>query len=378
MIRFSGGLLTIIIGTGASLSIPMMGAPTNATAAEAVYVMTNNADKNQVIAFESARDGQFYETDRFDTGGRGSGGVTDPLESQGSLTFNPDHSTLFTVNAGSGTISAFRIHHSSLELVDKAPTGGSQPVAVAQWGSLVYVLNSGGPGSVVGFRFDNDGRLRQIPDSTQFLSANATGGSSISISPDGQFVAIVERLANKIDTFRVNADGTLQAGVFNSSPAPGSFSATFAPDGKLIVSETGPAGATNGSAISSYTVLANGTLSPVTQSLPTFGAANCWNTITPDGKFVYVSNAGSATISGFAIGAGGVLTPIANTVVGNNPQGATNLDIAISGDGNYLVTLDSAIGAISVYSIQSNGQLTPVGDFGGLPKSAGFNGIAAR
>src|ERR1700732_4095339 len=35
------------------------------------------------------------------------------------------------------------------------------------------------------------------------------------------------------------------------------------------------------------------------------------NVVTPDGRFVYVSNAGSGSISGFAIGSGGTLTPLA-------------------------------------------------------------------
>ena len=56
---------------------------------------------------------------------------------------------------------------------------------------------------------------------------------------------------------------------------------------------------------------------------------------------------------------------------------ATNLDIAVSGDGKYLYTLDSAIGAISIFAINSNGTLTSLGEIEGLPKSVGFNGIAA-
>jgi 6-phosphogluconolactonase len=373
MIRVTRSLATIMIGVGALT--PMLNAATPNT--QTVYVMTNAADKNEVIAYEQSRDGQFYETNRFDTGGRGSGGITDPLEAQGSLTLSPDHSLLFAVNAGSGSISAFGVQRGSLFLADKAPSGGSQPVAVAQWQNLVYVLNSGGAGSVVGFRFDNDGRLQQIKDSTQFLTATVTGGASLTISPDGRFVVVTERLANNIDTFAIKADGTLDPIVVNPSPGPGAFSAKFAPDGKLIVSETGAAGAANGSAISSYSVLSNGKIAAITQSLPTFGAANCWNAITPDGKYVYVSNAGSGNVSGFAIGQGGALSPIASTVVGTNPNGATNLDIAVSGDGKYLYTLDSAIGVISIFAINSNGTLTSLGEIEGLPKSAGFNGIAA-
>jgi 6-phosphogluconolactonase len=132
------------------------------------------------------------------------------------------------------------------------------------------------------------------------------------------------------------------------------FSLSFAPNGAAIVSETGAAGVPNGSAASSYAVQSNGTLSVITASAPALGAANCWNAVTPDGRFVYVSNAGSSSISGFAIGTGGTLTALPATVVGHNPAGATNLDIAISGDGKFLYTLNSGSGTVGIFSIQND------------------------
>ncbi len=339
--------------------------------------MTNDARKNEVIAYDRATNGSLTEAGRYDTDGRGSGGVTDPLEAQGSLTLSQDHSILFAANAGSGNISVFSVRSSNLVLVSKTPSGGSQPVAVAQLGNLVYVLNSGGAGNVVGFHLDLGAQLRPIKNATAFLTANVTGGASISLSPDGHFLLVTERLANNIDAFRVNPDGTLGPIVVNANPAPGTFSIAFAPDGKAIVSETGAAGATNASAVSSYTVGPDGKLTAVSQSVPTFGNANCWNAITPDGKYVYVSNAGSDSISGFAIGTDGSLTPIGSTVVGNNPAGSGNLDIAVSADGRYVYTLNSGSGNVGMFRIEDNGSLTSLGQAGDLPKTAGFNGIAA-
>lgn len=344
---------------------------------ETVFVMSNAADRNEVIAFTQSPDGTFYEHGRYNTGGRGSGGITDPLQSQGSLTLSTDHTLLFAVNAGSGTVSVFRVEGSSLFLVDQVASGGSEPLSVAQFGSLVYVLSAAGSGSIVAFHLGFDGHLRQIGDSTTYLTATNSGGSSLSISPNGEFLAVTERVPNNIDTFRINPNGTLAPIVVNKSTAPGVFDAAFAPDGNLIVSETGPAGGVDESAISSYSVLPDGTLSAVSQSIPTLGMANCWNAIAPNGKWAYVSNAGSSTISGFAIGQGGALTPIAGTVVGTNPQGSTNIDIAVSGDSKYVFTLNSGTGTISAFAIQSDGALGTATEIGGLPKSAGFNGIAA-
>jgi 6-phosphogluconolactonase (cycloisomerase 2 family) len=165
--------------------------------------------------------------------------------------------------------------------------------------------------------------------------------------------------------------------VVNPGAGPGTFSVLFAPNGTALVSETGPPGGTNASALSSLTVGANGTLTTVSANVPTFGAATCWQAVTPNGQFVYTSNSGTGNISGFAIGATGVLTPIAGTVVGTNPSGSANLDAAISSDSKFLFTLNSGAGTIGIFAINADGTLTSLGDASGLPASAGINGIAA-
>jgi hypothetical protein len=58
--------------------------------------------------------------------------------------------------------------------------------------------------------------------------------------------------------------------------------------------------------------------------------------VTPDGRFVYASNAGTSSISGFKIGTDGSLTALPGTVVGTNPAGSANLDITISADGSSI------------------------------------------
>jgi 6-phosphogluconolactonase len=344
--------------------------------AGAVFIMTNAVDKNEVIAYRRASDGTLQEAGRFSTGGRGSGGNNDPLESQGSLGLSEDHSLLFAANAGSGSVSVFSVHGSQLSLVDKVISGGSEPNAVAQHGNLVYVANVGGSSNVVGFRLD-DGKLKQIPNSTRFLSTNNSGAGGLAFSPDGRFLVVIERLTNDIDVFSVQGDSTLSPIVVNPSAGPGAFSVSFAPNGAALVSETGPSGVTNGSAISSYEIAANGTLSPISTSVPTLGAANCWNVVAPDGSFVYTSNAGSSTISGFAIANTGVLTALPGTVVGTNPEGSGNLDIAVSSDGRFIYTLNSAAGAIGIFSVQKDGTLLNVGFASGVSPLSGFNGIAA-
>jgi 6-phosphogluconolactonase len=368
-------LLTAVLAMSAMLPAPTQAQTSNATGA--VFVMTNSADKNEIIAYKRGADGSLLQGHSFFTGGRGSGGTTDPLGSQGSLTLSQDHAWLFAVNAGSGDVSVFRVHGATLVLADKVPCGGSEPVAVAQHGNLVYVVNTGGTSSVVGFHRNSEGKLRRVSDSPTFLSTGNAGASSLSFSPDGEFLLVTEKATNSIDAFHVQIEGTLAPIVVNASAGPGVFSVLFAPNGTALAVETGPAGGTNASAISSYSVTANGKLSDVSTSVPTLAAATCWLAITPNGQFVYTSNAGSGTISGFVIGANGALTPIAGTIVGTNPAGSTNLDVAITADGKFLYTLDSGTGTVSVFGINADGTLTTISDVGGLSATAGLNGIAA-
>jgi 6-phosphogluconolactonase len=248
---------------------------------------------------------------------------------------------------------------------------------VAQHANLVYVVNAGAASNVSGFRLDSNGKLTPIPDSTTFLSTGNSGAASLAFSPDGQFLLVTEKQTNSIDAFRIQADGTLAAIVTNPSAGPGLFGVLFAPNGIALATETGPAGGSNASALSSYSVLSNGALSAISASVPTLAAATCWHVITPDGSYVYTSNPGSGTISGFAIGPKGTLTPIGGTVLGINPTGSSNLDITISADGKFLYTLNSGTGTVSIFGVNEDGTLKSLGDVNGLTAKAGFNGIAA-
>ena len=345
-------------------------------AQHAVFVMTNGAEENAIVAYERTPYGTLQNARRYETGGRGSGGTVDPLGSQGSLTLSDDGSLLFAANAGSGNVSVFRVSGSRLTLVDRANSGGSEPNAVAQHGRIVYVLNTAGSSSVVGFRVF-DGKLVRIPDSQRFLSGNFVNSASLAFSPDGRFLVVTERATNSIDVFRLQPDGRLSTIVTNPSAGPGAFSAVVAPNGTVIVSETG-AGGPASSATSSYGIAPDGKLLPVSVSLPTLGAANCWNVVTPDGRFVYTSNAGSGSIAGFEIGARGALRPIGSTIVGLNPAGSANLDVAISADGQFLYSLNAGTGAVGMFGIVRDGSLVNLGTLGGLPAAGGLNGIAAN
>jgi 6-phosphogluconolactonase len=369
----------LMLGVTLSLAAPLRSQAQNEyRAGNSVFVMSNDSNHNAVIAYHRNSDGSLSRSGKFLTGGRGSGGTVDPLGSQGSLTLSEDKSLLFGVNAGSGELSVFRVFGDSLWLLDVEPCGGSEPVAVAQHGNLVYLVNAGGTSNVVGFSLQWGGKLKRIHGGSAVLSTGNSNPGSIAFSPDGRLLLVTEKATNLIDAFRVAGDGTLAPIVSNPSAGPGLFSVLFARNGALLAAETGPAGGSNASAISSYSVSATGAISAISSSVATLGTATCWLAVTPDGRYVYTANAGTGTVSGFAIGNDGTLAALGGTVLGNFPAGATDIDISISSDGKFLYSLNTGSGSIGVFGINRDGTLDNLGEVSGLAAKAGMNGIAAN
>src|ERR1700759_4491698 len=100
MLKAVRPILTLSLGLGAFLST--MHAADNPPST--VFVMTNDTVKNEVLAYERLFDGRLNLTQRLATGGRGSGGPHDPLQSEGSLTRRGDPPRRAARIAGSGTI----------------------------------------------------------------------------------------------------------------------------------------------------------------------------------------------------------------------------------------------------------------------------------
>ena len=363
-----GTFCAITLALVASIAVP---AQAQQFQPGAVFVMTNDATANKIVAFSRSTDGSLIEQGSFGTGGRGSGGAIDPLHSQGSLLLSADNNTLFAVNAGTGDVSVFHVHGAQLDLAQVVPSGGASPVAIANRAGLVYVLNAGPTATLVGFSRQADGTLNQIAGSATSLSSADAAPSGLAISPDGRFLTVTERNNSRIDTFRINSNGTLGPIVSTPSSGSGPFSIEFAPSGALLVTEA------NNSSISSYAVETGGALTTLAASVPTSGAAPCWHVITPDGRFVFIDNAGSSTVAGFAISPNGVLVPIGTTVLATLAAGSTNLDMAVTQDGKFLYTLNAGTGTVGIFAIQRDGSLTSLGTAGQLGAAAGENGIAA-
>lgn len=349
--------------------------PTGNRPSGAVYAMTNDATDNRIVVYSRNSNGLLAFKGSVSTHGRGSGGILDPLLSQGSLTLSGEDEFLFAANAGSGTITSFRVVPWGLAFVAEANSGGAEPISIAVHGDLLYVLNND---SITGFRVLHNGTLAPVQSSTRFLAvvqARDLGASDIAFSPNGRFLVVTERAANQIVVFPVDADSTTGTAVPSNSNGNTPFSCAFTPAGVLIVSEFagGPGG---NSAASSYLINSDGTLKLVSGSLPTQGTAACWNVVTSDGKFSIVTNSISSTATLFSMSDGGQLSFVNVTSAGPN---VVPIDTALSADSLFLYILDGGSGAISEFRLDESSQtLTLIGTIsGGLTGNSGLNGLIA-
>ena len=335
----------------------------------AVYVLSNQSP-NSVLVYARAANGTLSLSGSFLTGGTGAGTGVDPLGSQGSIVLGSGNRSLFAVNAGSNDVSAFALDATGLHLrlLDREPSGGTQPVSVAVNRNLVYVVN--GSGNIQGFTFDPVGaHLSAISGSSQPLPGGAGAGpGQIGVSPDGAVLVVTEKNTNQIDTWQINSQGAAVNGTTISSGAPSvPFGFTFVQPRVSLITEAAL------SALASYQVNDDGTLDLITGAVPDGGKANCWVVVTKNGRYAYVSNTGSGNVSSYTIGRDGSVS-LLNTAAASSL--IAPIDAALSENGHFFFIREGATGTMAGFRVESDGSLTPIGTVGGLPNGA--QGLAAR
>jgi 6-phosphogluconolactonase len=345
--------------------------------AGAVYVASNAAAGNAVLAFTRFPDGTLAPTPTaYPTGGEGTGAG---LGNQGGLATTRDGRWLLVVNAGSDELSVFLCTSAGLELRDVAASGGTRPLSVTVHGDLVYVLNAGGTSGamdqITGFRLGQDGELAPIAGSTRALSGASVDPAQIGFSPDGRTLVVTEKGTNTITTFAVDSDGV--AGMPMPHPSAGAtpFGFAFGSRDRLLVSEAF-GGAADASALSAYQLHGDGSLDVLEPSAPTTETAACWVAVSNGGRYAYTTNTGSGTLTGFAVAPDGALERLdADGATGSS--GGAPIDLDLSRDGRFVYALDSATDSIAVFRLSSaTGALAFVQSVAGLPD--GSNGLAAR
>jgi 6-phosphogluconolactonase (cycloisomerase 2 family) len=371
----SAAALLALLGAAACTSDPQSDAPLAVNAAGAlreqrgaVVVATNATAGNALLVFPRWADGSLGTPVAYPTGGTGTGGG---LGNQGGLAATARY--LLAVNAGSNDVSVFTRDDGRLRLTDREPSQGERPISVTVRGQLAYVLNAGGDGNIAGFRLREDGTLVALPGTVRPLSTAAAGPAQVGFSPDGRFLVVTEKANNVISLYRVRPRGDAAGPEAFPSAGQTPFGFAFDRRGVLLVSEAF-GGAADASALSSYRIGEHGGLRPISPSVGTTETAACWVAVTPDGGFAYVTNTGSASVSGYRVGRRGQLTLLdAHGVTGTT--GAAPIDLAFAEEGRLLFTLNSDAHSITGFVVGRDGSLHLAGGAPDLP--VGANGMIA-
>lgn len=417
----------------------------------ALFVMTNSSDAtrgNEIAMYRRAANGDLSIVGYFPTGvldqgdpQLGSGPApaaqvfrlvdaslplvvasADGLGSNHSLVLSEDKRCLFAVNAGSHSISAFRVHDDGLRLVSVVDSRGVFPASLTVHNDLLYVLNAGAEGNVAGFRVT---RCALDPLTTPPLSLSGvsdafpvpapgevlTTPAQVSFTPDGRRLVLSikggdplvsgGRLhalpSGRMAVYPVHSDGQLGAPTvtrFNTlgsgalANTGGPFSFVFVDAHTLVTVHA------NSGTVGAFTLNANNTLSLNGPPLSTGEFAPCW--LDSHGRFIYTASFGAPSgvrqilgegaglpdrnglLTGFRVERDGMLAPLGVTVnypsPPNNGTGNHAIDVRVIGD--FLYFIQPRTGRIGRLSIQPNGELTDMKHYGGLkPGLEPFAGI---
>ncbi len=380
-----------------------------------VFVMTNATDPvrgNEIAMHGRKADGTLILQGYFPTRGLGSGPAptstslgaplsvaADGLGSQHSLILNPDHTCLFAVNAGSNTVTAFRVHAGSgLRLVQTMPSGGVFPVSLAIHRQVLYVLNAGLSGHLTGFTVGTDCQLAPLAGGSQDLAAFTapfpepkpndilTTPAQVAFTPAGDKLVIsvkggpASNFDGRVAVFNVTPQGRIvgEGTATHFSPQEktgGAFGFVFGARGELIIVHVGSF------TVSSLTIALDNTLRANGPPLSTGFPFPCW--IARHGRHAYLAHFGElpgqgktdgpGTISTVVVAEDGTLSPLAvagATATFPNTTNANHaIDIAVVAgrEGrSFLYAIRPRVGRVGAWQLRADGSLEALGTFPGL------------
>jgi 6-phosphogluconolactonase (cycloisomerase 2 family) len=281
----------------------------------------------------------------------------------------------YVANNGDGTIDAYTIDPTTgaLNTVSGSPyPDGNNPAAVSLAPNGEFAFSASDNGTKI-----QAFTINQTTGALTLVATYPTGFSAGSAYPDiavdstSTHLYIASAGDNEVAAFSIDPTSgkltELNGGVPYPAGAGASAIPAFSPDGKYLYVMDSANSGTGNTAISGYSIGADGSLTalpgspypavPAGTACPTSGCDPTWIVFTPDGKYAYVSDSGVDLISAFSVNAG-VLTPLATPtfLTDEHPK-----DLTIDATGTHLyapVANGSTPGAVDWFTINADGTLT--------------------
>lgn len=401
-----------------------------------VFVMTNSVNQalgNQIVMYNRHKNGHLSVLGYFPTGGRGSGPSptttvfgfpvpvnADALASQNALLLSEDHQCLFAVNAGSNGISAFRVFPMlAVQLVNVEGSGGVFPVSLTLHKDILYVLNSGKEGTIVGFKIQKDCEVVPLTGSNRSLGAFndafpepepievVTAPAQVSFTPDGAKLVVsikggpASNLGGRMVVYSLDGAGLItgEGIATNFSVAEktgGPFGFFFDMNGHIYVTHV------NSGTVASFRIGKDNTLTLIDGPKSTGVFAPCWT--AQNGQFAYISSFGPIAAlereRGLKVDGPGVIAAIRfnpsdgtfkmiaedAAVYPDEVNGNHAIDIALingGAQGVFLYAVQPRTGTVQGWKVNTDGSLANLGLVKGLlpgvdPNSQTINAFSKR
>jgi len=347
----------------------------------AAYFITNEPDGNFIVSSIIGKDGQLALRQALSTGGLGAhgndgsaAGGPDPLFTQGAVKASSAANIVATVNAGSNTLSLFKINPdapANLQMIGKpVGSGGEFPVSLAinKVGDMVCAVNGGAVNGVACFSVDQTKGLVPIANTVRSLGLNqttpATGPagtvSHVIFSEDNkQLIASVKGIPPApgiIAVWDIAEDKSLSADFKAVQPAAGGllpFSMTVIPGKNAILATDAGVGV---DIFDLSAGAAAGVAAGKSSVLPIEGqAATCWSSFSPKTGNFYVTDIGTSQVTEIAVD-----DDLKASIVKQYPQGdgvaTIDNDIATVGGNDFMFVLAANATSVKVLSLNAPGQ----------------------
>jgi 6-phosphogluconolactonase len=307
--------------------------------------------------------------------------VATGLENPSFVSLDPSGDHLYAVSEssgfdGSGGITAFNVNKSTGELnqINQQSTGGPGPchLMLDSTDSVAIVTNYAG-GSVSVHPINADGSVGEYSEFVQHEGSSINQNRqqeahahSVNIDNENSRAYICDLGMDKVLTYDIDIqNGKLSlADSVDEVAGEGPRHFTFHPSGKYVYVNN-----ELGNTITVYDLGSDGSLSPKqTESTIPAGWDGVSHTadihVSPDGKFVYVSNRGHDSIAMYSIDEStGNVTSLGNEATqGKNPR-----NFAITPDGKFLLAENQDSDTIVTFKREDDGTLTPTGSILNIP-----------
>ena len=379
------------------------------------YVVTNKADENSVVGYQADSSGVYKMSGEYTTGGKGTGDLEipdlkkdpshplangdDPLISANSLAMTADGRFLAVVNPGDGTLSLMSIgQDGALSVVNTVDAPDRFPVSLSFHDDMLAVAGVGMHNSAgsIGMYHIVDGQLAPVAGSVRDLKARP---STIAFSGSGDFVIVNELVTGEVKIFGVQ-NGSLSAEPISQVSSPRDSDNRFQaiPVGFAISGDTilmsearfltpdfmlrqgtgevalSPLYSWQTGSLSIYNLASDGAITLVSGDVLTGAGveggeiANCWVTVSHDGKTLWAANALSSSISSFRIRENGTAALLNARAFKDPLETLFFSDIEVSADGTEIYQLVGNRGEVMVFSIKPGGDLKLKQTLDGLPE----------